>query len=298
MPVVVRLADGLPHRLSPQVIDASLIYNNSIREHGNCLVGVHDIELKVEGGCHPEGSRIAVFGDSHAESAAIGLSAYARSQETSLAHFTKASCAPLLGFTRGKTRDAHEAYACGVYLDAAIDRLLSDATIETVYVIGHWPPELGAGASYWVYEDGRIGARVEPAEAVEIGLGRLIIRLQEGGKQVIVVNDVPAFDFDAMRRVISDSMPVRSALRDSLGAGFRVDDDRLHLDYRIRSYDPIRDIVAEVARQSPDVSLVDLRAQLCAGERCRYVSDGRPLYIDSHHLSPVGAGLIDWTLFE
>ena len=298
VPLGVRVADGLPGRLPPAVIQAQQVQDDAFHGHGNCLATPQETTFRTDPFCLPESSRIAVFGDSHAEAASVGVTAFAQEQGDSVAHFTKASCPPFLGVAPGYARTAPEALACGRFQEAAARRIVSDPSINTVYLVGFWPAAADPDSRYWRYRDGRIGEGVTPRDAVRLGLSGMADYLTSQGKKVIVVNDVPIFRFDPMRHILSDGMPVRAWLRDVLGAGYQMKDGQLPLRHHIKAFDPIREIVADIARSRPDVGLVDIREQMCDREKCRYVVDGDPLYIDAHHLSPVGARLIDWRFRE
>ena len=102
--------------------------------------------------------------------------------------------------------------------------------------------------------------------------------------KVVLVTPVPEPGFDVPQTLARDALQ-----------GIAADRRLPRTQYLARSGIVLRDF-ADLARRY-GVTLVDPAAALCASGRCMLAADGRPLYVDHHHLSVVGAltvsGLFD-----
>lgn len=293
LPTLVHMKEGIPDRLPEQVVVANQIAEQGLSRR-DCLAMFTDSHPNEDEACQPEGSRIAVLGDSHAAAASVSLSLHAKAQGTVLTHYTKAACTPLLGMAREDPERPEHAYRCGAFMESAMEMILTDAEIDTVYIIAAWPANANDPWHYRQFSDGKLGKAVNNMHAMQVGLSGAVDHLEAGGKQVILVKDVPHFEFDPMKRVISNAMPLRKALRDGLGAGLDMEETHAGIEHRKKEYDQSREIVEEIAETRPDVGIVDMQEHLCDGQECQYSKDGMPLYVDPHHLSDVGADHIDW----
>jgi len=113
--------------------------------------------------------------------------------------------------------------------------------------------------------------------------------LQSAGKKVIVIADVPGFDFDPLSKTKTRYIPARltlakwTALRDSGDTGFApLAEPELNAQ--------ANSILKTVVKQFPGAQFQDLTSNFCASqEHCMYRDGDRLFYADIHHLTDSGA---------
>lgn len=237
---------------------------------------------------------VVLWGDSHAAALAPGLREIANAQGYAFAELTKASCPPAMGVTHFVPRHPRLAEECLRYNERAFDLIGKNDRIRMVMLHCAW-----AGYLHRSWQDGWLatgrGSRSEMPDGKMAGavlrqsLAETIRGLEAAGKQVIVFDDVPAFDFEPQWRIDTARIPMRRMLARWLGAKGADDpgstapgDD----DAAAMADSLLRQTLAGEA----GATLVDLRAPLCsAAGQCAYRDGDRLLYLDNNHLSPAGA---------
>ena len=116
-----------------------------------------------------------------------------------------------------------------------------------------------------------------------------ILSLQQAGKKVVVLEDVPNFEFDPVLRARTASIPVRHALAVWLGT-----QGANEKGYAAPSIIPEAAVANSAIKEAiagfSGVTLFDPKSELCRGtNECAYMDGDRLLYLDSHHVSPDGA---------
>lgn len=259
---------------------------------GNCLRGFKDAVPAQSKRCSPEGARIALLGDSHASALGTGLAAFAEQHGTTLVQHTKSSCGPYLGYSYSTKADPESIKTCGAYFEAAVDLVLKDPAIEVIVVASYWPKD-GSNPAHRL--DGHSpGARVAVGEIVEDGITNLLSKAAAADKTVILVQDVPVFDVDTMSRFIGDGLPARRTLRTWVSADHTIVDapnPRIMVDTETTR---VEETLRRLARSFPNTLYFRVRDQFCVKGSCLYMSDGKPLFFDRHHLSTYGSNYVDW----
>jgi hypothetical protein len=119
-------------------------------------------------------------------------------------------------------------------------------------------------------------------------LSKNIAALQSAGKRVVLVEDVPNFDFDPLCSMLTAQIPARRMLASWMTRGNNTPGfaRATSLDAAGRS----NEVLASVRTRFQDVELIDLRPMFC-DERglCAYMHGGRLLYSDGQHLTADGA---------
>jgi peptidoglycan/LPS O-acetylase OafA/YrhL len=237
---------------------------------------------------------VALWGDSHAAALAPGLRAIASAQGYGFAEVAKASCPPATGATHYIPRHPRLAAECQRYNSDVLGLLRNDARIRIVILNGSW-----AGYLHRDWQDGWLIAdpdhrnQILTPEATRAllaqSLADTVRSLQTASKQVVIFDDIPAFNFEPLWRVSTAQIPARRAIAAWLGVT-----DANDPGYAAPGDKAVAAAATSALQQAisglPGVTLVDLRPSLCnAAGQCAYRDGSRLLYIDNNHISPQGA---------
>jgi hypothetical protein len=123
----------------------------------------------------------------------------------------------------------------------------------------------------------------------ERSLAASIYELHKSGKEVIVMQDVPSFDFDPLLRVRAMGIPARRYLANLLR--MQVTDD---LGFAFPANSAVSTLTDNKLRgvvdASPGSTFVELKPMLCNDQNlCAYRDGSKALYYDSQHLTDDGA---------
>ncbi len=222
-----------------------------------------------------------VWGDSHADALAPGLSAVAKQRGKMGLMIWAAGCTPLVNLDRPQ-RKIH----CPAENDAVI-RFIRDQKIKTVILIARWDLALP-------YEEGGL-------DGSRNGKGpRLALRTEDGRK---------VYDLDAFAGAFRDTLAalkqlgvrvwvvkqapsyleyVSTALAEYAARGRDVTELNRPLDEVLRRRAPIDAVFDQV--RDPSVGFIDPVKKLCAdGKNCLASVNGHSLYRDDTHVSVYGA---------
>ncbi|WP_083990812.1 acyltransferase family protein [Microbacterium sediminis] len=236
--VTPSLEDALGDEAEPYADDANLGYGEDAPDPG--VYGDED------------GSRVVLWGDSHAASWAPALAQIAREDGLRLETHTKSGCSS--GFA-AHVLDGHAYEACDRWRAAVLEELAAD------------PPQLLVVASYsWE----KMPEDVDSGEAWRSGLREIVEALPQ--TRIAFLVDTPRFDFEPIECLAEN---LESALECAAPA-----DEALG--------GPGTDAMAAVAEDS-HAELVDLNDYLCLdrdGERiCPVIIGRHTVYRDQHHLT-------------
>jgi peptidoglycan/LPS O-acetylase OafA/YrhL len=204
--------------------------------------------------------RVVVFiGDSNIEQLAPRVSALLTSDPIkypSAVFATKGGCLPIPDWNPVDAR-------CADRLNVAI-AYAERPEVDAVVLGGSWINVLG---------DKDPIATVAP-------LGPLIRRLASGRKVFLVLNIPAGPQFDPHSMFVGSRMTHLAA---------NAHPSALSKSAFLRSYGPLRDEIARIGRSNGAV-IIDPLDSLCTGDACPVVDDdGRPLYLDEHHMRPFHA---------
>jgi len=241
---------------------------SAIAQRDLCVLG-------AAGGASPS---FLLWGDSHAGALAPALErAAARAGRAGL-FAGQAGCVPLLGVERHDRRDL----PCREFNDGVARMLAAHPEIRTVFLAARWAmylegtrPENGSSPKTLISRDGVAGN----AGAFEEGLRRTLHFLEEQRRQVIFVTEPPEIGWDvptviARSRASGKPLPAIPPLAAQ----------------RTRQRNVARAVMT-LSRNYP-LKVVDLPGALCPQGDCLVERGGRPLYIDSNHLSAHGCEFV------
>jgi peptidoglycan/LPS O-acetylase OafA/YrhL len=278
----VYVLGGLPQRW-PQTF--ATMEAGAQPPQNRCLAGYGATSMPPAALCLDslEGRRgVALVGDSHASAMSPGVRALAQSSGFAFMELTKSSCPFLKGVTRPVPRYPQHGQECVRFNEQVMRKLIDTPAIEVVVIGGFWSNGLGKaeGAYTAVADHGE-----PPAKALRQGLSAAVEQLARAGKRVVLLGDVPFFNFAPIKRVASCDNALRAELND-------VDPHSRACEFA--SWEELSDdgeahrVVQDVARQW-SATYFDPKAALCDQDGCRFADQGRMLYVDRQHLSSKGA---------
>ena len=231
--------------------------------------------LGAAGGATPS---FLLWGDSHAGALAPAVERAAGRAGHAGLFAGQAGCIPLLGVERHDRRDL----PCREFNDGVVRMLTAHPEIRTVLLAARWAmylegtrPEKGSAPKTLISSSGVAGN----AGAFEEGLRRTLLFLKEQRREVIFVTQAPEIGWDvptviARSRASGKPLPAVPPLPAQ----------------RARQRN-VASAVMTLARDHP-LKVVDLSEVLCPKGDCLVERGGRPLYLDSNHLSAHGCEFV------
>lgn len=247
--------------------------------------------------CYDSSSRqpsVALWGDSHSTQLAPGLRSAASEQGYGLVQLAMDSCLPLIGAVYYIPPSPQFAPECERFNRKVIDMLEADRSVRVVILAGAWfAPFTENWKTGWLAPNASYGNQVPTMDAQRSlfiqSLRATIQSLQASGKQVLVFQDTPHFDFNPAWRVRTAQISARRNLALWLGIPNASDPG-----FAPPGNDPAVLLSSDAVRQAlaslPRATLVDINPMLCQAPRqCTYRIGEKLLYLDDNHLAPDGA---------
>ena len=237
---------------------------------------------------------VAVWGDSHSAALSPGLRTLALSQGYGFAQLGHVGCPPLTGAANYRPGFPQAPQQCINFNRRVLKVLQNNPQIKIVVLVGQWTDSFRqADEDIWMVTDPAHESEKPSPDAAEAifrqSLAASIQALRQAGKQVIVVQHIPIFDFSPLLRIRTAQIPARHALATWMNAPSASDTGSSPIGRAEAFAESYRQITASVD-QFHDVQLIDLRPELCPGEsQCDYREGEHVLYSDAHHLTVYGA---------
>ena len=281
------LSHGFPSRY-PALADEGKPYDP-------CLVDLGVSNPYLSSPCYAASDprpAVALWGDSHSEALAPKFREIAISQGYNFVQLGKTSCLPLKGVANFDPEHMSLASECIQFNERTFDAIASDRHIQFVVLAGRWGYQFRPGYLNQLISADSPDEKLAPADGgrqlFAAGLSAQIRALQQIGKRVIVVGDVPNFDFDPELRYRMVHMPIRRTVASLLKV--RVEDSGLGIPTMVEAEKTVEQLLESAQKGNPGSELINLRTSLCIAQlNCRYVAQGRSLYWDEQHLTPAGA---------
>lgn len=283
VPVAFRVTDGWGQRLP-----ATTLAIEHVIEQGRgtpCLRDYGDVDILRNEEClpGPKGkAAIAVLGDSHAAALAGGLTELAVEQGVRPLFYVKSSCTPLAGVTVQEAWHRPQASECASYLRTAVAEIVADPDIKLVVLAAYW------AIDSWVSADD-LTTPLDRQAALDTGLNGMIDTLHAAGKEVVVLGDVPRMRFDVPRYAMGLTLPVRRVAIDVLADSPTLTEETVGPDLMSSAVVQANAQLRKIVGKREDASFVDLAAEFCTPEHCRFSKDGELWYFDEAHLSARGS---------
>jgi peptidoglycan/LPS O-acetylase OafA/YrhL len=291
-PLVGYLHSGWPGRI-PELVNAEA----SVRdvEKNPCLASFDDAAPRLNAPCVLEasGPKVAILGDSHAAALAPALRELVVSEGYGFEELTKASCPPLFDVTLRWSLHPTFERVCAAFNRRVLEHVTNQRDIKVVFLAGFWSAPLSKDSNQSYRDASKLASERDISEAendsnLHFGVLNAITVLRRSGKRVVVVADVPRFDFDPMSSVRNIIIRRRGTLA-TLVSSHLFSLDAVPEQSLIKSTDMTADAEVRKAAQEGGAPVMDLRRNLCPASRCRFWDNGVLYYADPSHLTLAGA---------
>jgi peptidoglycan/LPS O-acetylase OafA/YrhL len=294
IPLFLMTMKGLPHR---QVQLAEMEAQDPPVTSDKCLAAYGKESPRLTPECVNSAKAkpvLALLGDSHAGMLAGTLRRVAIKNGYALDELAKISCPPLLGATIYMPNHAGHDRECAAFNLKTLDYIRSNPQVAWVVMVGFWSgPSIQSEDGFsFVPTAGAHGTISMEASRNNLkhGLESEVEELRASGKNVVLVKDAPVFTFNPVRYEIATFIPLRRTIGELLTPA-SLDRMQSASSGRASPYDDSHEsaIVDDIAVRDPNVQVYDLRQRLCERDDCLFLNRGSLLYIDSNHLSELGA---------
>jgi len=271
------LGNGLPAR-GPNVGDfeqeAEALQKSPCLARGASLPGVEGCLL----GAQTSASRydVVLWGDSHAAHLAPAFKEISQRLGVTTRQIAKAGCSPIpdvqfLPFDEARAE-------CPAFNAAALRAVLADQDVRVVVLAGRW--DVFVAGNLLLTTGGIQPSLAASRQLLVSSLRKLITELVAGGRQVILVGQVP---LPPPELIICTT---RARFRGLDESGCAVGPAQA----RERTEELVNQVLAEVAGHlESGVQIVHPYEALCGQHGCMVQSGGQMLYTDESHLSSSGA---------
>ncbi|MFP7606180.1 SGNH hydrolase domain-containing protein [Serratia quinivorans] len=275
------LLQGIPQRVNTAVAQAEIDKLERIADP--CLVGYGSTSYSKDKSClaNDQQNAVALVGDSHAAALRGGVEQYAKKSNMGVYQLTKASCPMLLGVTRVISSYPSHASECETYNKKVIELITSNEKIKTVIISAFWDSGVDdIDGGYTVINSGQNGL-----SALASGLNDVIQNLTNADKKIILVMDVPFLNFNAVRAIDNQQIPLRRAANQFIQPT-PLDNESTD-DYRLPK-EKVNTLLTSVAK-AQHIEVFNPTKNLCDTAGCKFKSNNRPLYYDDQHLTYLGS---------
>jgi len=290
IPLALWKSHGVPQRFAGASTLAAATRSDE------CLADYGERAPKDQPLCSPptsNGPIVALWGDSHASALAPALRKEVTDHGAQLAEYLKSSCLPLVSFAKFVPAHPSVVPECLAFNQTVLEKIRTSEQIRTVVLAGRWQdPFLDEVPEPLLARDEQRLSTPQPLaeenKRFVAGLSATIAAIEAAGKHVVLIDDVPNFDFDPLYRTRTDAIPARRVLASwmketSMPAGRAPASFR---DAAARS----EQALTRVYTDDRNVSVIDLQSMFCdKNGMCAYMEQGTLLYADSQHLTDAGA---------
>ncbi|HEX4203109.1 MAG TPA: acyltransferase family protein [Ktedonobacteraceae bacterium] len=235
---------------------------------------------------------IVLWGDSHSAALAPALQQIVNRAGYNFIQLSKASCLPLHGVAKFVPQHPLVVEECMLFNDRVLPLIASDPRIKAVVLAGRWGEPFQTANNNPLVKD--LASAREPYNS-EMIQGRFtqslfdtVSYLQKSGKRVVLVSDVPNYDFDPSLRFMTSRIPFRRDIAKLIG------ENPTHQTSGPDSYAAGNSLSIGFLYQArlryPEVIVVDLKSQFCdPSDQCTYANKDQLFYSDGQHVTPEGA---------
>ena len=268
----VQSLNGIPLRMGK---DAQAMLNEFRRDTAqgcdNTLKKGGYLNECVFGEAEAAGPSIMLWGDSHAEHYLPAIAKIATAHGTKGMARIHSDCRPFIA-PEAIDRRTPRRRSCPKANEATLAKLLSQADISVVILAARWDARESAPG------------QVQELEVFQRNLERTLVALEQNGKKVIVLGQVPLLA-RSLKSCLTKQVRFGLKIPHCVGISKDVAD----------SYDTGILNSMQILRQKHDKAIFFApRKYFCDGSVCRVVdAQGRPLYMDDDHLNVRGAFFLE-----
>jgi peptidoglycan/LPS O-acetylase OafA/YrhL len=286
--LTLRLGHGFPKRYPELVHDGDTIADPCVADYGTDRPQLSS-QCDATSDDRPA---VALWGDSHSSVLAETLRKIANTEGYSFVQFSKSSCLPLQGAALFIREHPLVASECIRFNTEVLGLLASDRRIRIVIMTGRWAApfhdhDIVPLVTSNLHESNTQYPDVIRNTFVE-SLSASILPLRNAGRHVIVLDDVPNFDFDPLLRYRTARIPARHTLAVWMRAG--ADDKGLAPAAFTSAAKTTTTLFDHTFERLSGVEIVELKSVLCNSHNlCAYMDGNQLLYADQHHVTTEGA---------
>lgn len=228
-----------------------------------------------------------LWGDSHALTILPTMINIADQHQRKLIFASKGNCPPLPQVDRSDMPQV-ENESCEIFREGVLGRIITGSEIDTVILIARWP--LYETGVYLQSEGGRSlklvdsGNRREDNEVMYDALLRLVSRINDAGKKVVLVESAPEIPWDVGTRMKAYVL---------LGRPMPADPELKEIAARHEGANKVLQQLAAVT----NATIVPMVHRICTPV-CPTHDSMSAFYEDNNHLTPEGARKIMASLLE
>ncbi len=283
------LQDGLPKRADKRAVAASEAMISEYHLTDQCLRQRRDEEtindrpecVLFEDSNNLNQPKVALWGDSHANSYAPAVEEFAKNNNAALHLMMMQACKTYFRVEQTKESVGRSDRACEKFNKNTL-QVLQDSNIDTVIIAGYY-------GSVFMAEHGlEDRTATEAVEEIQNYLANLIVKpLVKAGKHVVLLGQPPIFPNGGGRCL---------AKRAFLGSGLANCDTDINYQQKTAALN--NNALADIAENQPNVTYVDPATVFCDEYRCTPYPQKVFAFRDKHHLNVAGAHLITRLLQE
>jgi peptidoglycan/LPS O-acetylase OafA/YrhL len=286
--LILRVEHGFPRRYPELMHDGDTAADPCVADYGTD-------KPHLSSRCYaPSDPRPAVvlWGDSHSAVLADTLHKIANTDGYNFVQLSKSSCLPLEGAALFLRQHPMVAKECIQFNKHVLDLIATDHRIRIVIMTGRWAAPFHERDADPLISASSLQNEILSADSVQStfvrSLTASILPLSSSGKHVILLNDVPNFDFDPLLRYRTARIPARHAIAMWMPAAN--DDNGLAPAAFISAANTTTQLFNKTLEGLPGVEVIELKSGLCNNRNlCLYMDGDRLLYADEHHVTEEGA---------
>lgn len=284
----LRLGHGFPKRYPSLSQDGDALSDPCVADYGT---DKPHLLPRCYAASDPRPS-VVLWGDSHSSVLAHTLHRASNEQGYNFIQMSKSSCLPLSGAAVFLPEHPLVARECIQFNKKVFDLIEADRRIRIVIMTGRWAAPFHEEDIYPLVSDSvrkSDAASTDYARSTFVrALSASIRPLQNSGRHVILLDDVPNFDFNPLMRYRTALIPARHAIAVWMGA--ESDYGGLAPAAFTSAADTSTEVFNEILKSIPGVELIELKSVFCDSHNlCAYMSGNRLLYSDEHHVTEDGA---------
>jgi len=285
---ILWVSRGLPNRYPALIEDGVIASDLCLADYG---VDRPDLSSLCYSRSDPRPS-IVLWGDSHSAALAPALRQAANIQGYNFIQIGKSSCLPLIGVAKFVPQHPLVVKECIDFNHEVLNIIATDHRIRTVILAGRWGDPFREGGAFSLISSLQERKHLPSSDNVRStfvrSLSSTIQALQQVGKNVIVVDDVPNFDFDPLWRFRTARIAARNTI--ALWLGLNTSDPGSASPASFLASRTSSELLNETLEGRPGVELIDPKPRFCNSQGlCIYRNGDRLLYLDEQHLTPSGA---------